>query len=728
MNRFVPPFLAFLCCVGHLGCSETTPPASPRSDVRDVRVHRAEDKPDFIRLEREGDPTPALAVAYLHGANATTSRTLGKYLSEQLHRHGLQPTVVPTEAAVLVSLPVADATLGKNLVSTLRTALQIAQRAATSKPEVLPAGPQACGSAAFAATSTAPGHRNTVFAAVGSSADLATIQAAYEADSAWPDVGEPLARLPARDEFTTSASPAPAELLVALRTPLRQRVVPAARDTGAPNSMLSLLAESHDGHWKLRSSHAGFIPAGGCISVHLESQQPVDELHAARAAKAVLRELRWVLEEQTPDEDPRFNVLEAPNAEEAARRAAWEAVTRHGFTPNAPATAFVHYRGRANAQTWQSLLTAESTRVELPVVSRDERGQGRVWAALDNPCPLPSEDSATAGHTTAALLAASRAVPRSHLDVFSSSDHHGLVGWQPTQGPGAEDRLAEALARGVLETLRTPGLSTQLVRESDSALDTAPWVLALTLATNGHPSWLSQRSTPQSRALFDGGALQTAMRRFVSGPLQLRVLTNHGAEQAARLAGRLSHLLSGVHTDAPPCPAIDLGAAPTPAGEYEVGTPDVGRSVALYVVDRRFADSVRQLAAGLNQPNGWLRQAVEPLGARVTAIGLGSPKTMAALGFTISADTREAMDAAMSQLRVLVSDLAKAPLASLTASLLPTTSSPVERLATLTFDAVDTSAKGSSVSALVAEGLTERRLFIVRPVALPKALDSSRAK
>src|SRR5690606_7368395 len=252
-------------------------------------------------------------------------------------------------------------------------------------------------------------------------------------------------------------------------------------------------------------------------------------------------------------------------------------------------------------------------------------------------------------------------------ELVSSWDNHGLLGWQATHEPGAEDRLAEGLARSLLEAMQTPALASGLVRQPDGDLDTPPWTLALTLATNGHPSWLSQRSTPQSRALFDGTALEASRRQFATGPLQLRVLTNHGPAQASRLTARLTHLLSGVHTSNAPCPNASVGQTPSPAGEYEIATSELVPAVALYVVDRRFARAVRQLADGLNQPGGWLRRAVEPLGARVTAIGLGAPSTMAALGFTIGADSREIMDAALGQLRTLVADLGKAPASSLAA-------------------------------------------------------------
>lgn len=707
--------------------------------MREVRVHRADDKPDFVQVEREGDPSAALAAAYVHGANAAVSQTLAKYAAEQLTAAGYAIAVVPTQAAVLVSISVSDAPRAapngprNSLVGSLRGALLAAHErtssTATLTPALSPTMASPCGTPELASVPSGPSYRNTVLAAVGSGAALTAIRASYEADAAWPDSTAPLPTLPGGDEFTSSPGTDPAELIVAVRTPQRQRVIPAAREVGAPASLLSLLAESHAGGWQLRSSLGSFVPGGGCLSVHLEAQQSVAAVHAARTAKAVLRELRWVLTEQTADEDSRFNILEATSAEEAAGRAAWEAVTRRDAIPDASPTGFVHYRGDVVSATWKSLLEAQSPSAELPMVARDEPGQGRVWALLTNPCALPSEDNTSAGHTAAALLAMSRSTPQSNLAVSSSWEHQGLAGWQRTHEAGAEDRLAETLARSILQARTRPDLANQLLRQSESALDTAPWTLALTLATNGHPSWLSARSTPQSRALFDSGALNASVDRFLAGPLRLSVLTNQGEAQSARLAARLTHLLSGVHTPNAECPSADSGPNASPAGEYEIATPDADQAVALYVVDRRFAAAVRHLADGLNQPEGWLRRAVEPLGARVNAVGLGTPTTIAAVGFTLSSDGRDAMDAALAQLRTLVADLAKAPPASLTPPPLPRPSGPLDRLTRLLATEDDeATARPNSVSALIAEGLTERRLFVVRPLARPKAPNSSNPK
>lgn len=701
-------------------CSDAPPPASPRSDVREVYVHRADDKPDFIKLERDGDSNAALAAAYVHGASAKTSRALARRVSDQLTSQGFVANVTPTDAALLVSISVEATTQGQNPVTALTAALDAGFRQPLPKPEdENTALSSPCGSVTNLAVPLAPGHENVVLAAVGTAARLTNLQAAYE-KQAWPSSDSPALGLPPADEFVAGVAPEPASLVVAIRTPLRQRVLPAARAVGAPDSLLALLSRSHPGRWQLRSSHASFVPGGGCVIVHLEAQQSVAPLYAARAAKAVARELEWTLTESVSDEDPRFNVLEAPSAEEAALRAAWEAATARSHSPSAGASTFAHYRGNASTETWQNLVQADTPKVALPLVARDERGQGRVWAALTRGCPVLQEDNTSAGHTAAALLAAA-GESNDRTSVFSTWPHLGLVTWQPTPTGGAEDQAAEALARGLLRAVNDPGLVNQLQRGPELLLDSPTWTLALTLATNGHPSWLSQRSTPQSRALLDAGSLEAAVRRFAAGPLRLSVLTNHGQAQAERLHARLGHLLSGLHDPSASCDEPTTAQNPAPAGEYEVGSEGATDAVALYVVNRRFALAVRQLATALNRPEGWLRRALAPLGAQVTAIGLGSPDTLAGLGFTVSAESPEVVDAALAQLRVLVADLGRAPAASLTsATTPPKTRDPAARLSDL-LDQTQSPAGAATAAApgvdvLIREGLTERRLFVVRPL------------
>lgn len=714
---------ALLICVATPSCSDAPPPASPRSDVREVYVHRADDKPDFIKLERDGDPNAALAAAYVHGASAKTSRALARRVTEHLTRQGFVASVTPTDAAILVGISVDGALQGKNPVTALTAALDAGFRQPLPKPEdENTALSSPCGSGTILASAVAPGHQNVVLAAVGTAARLTALQAAYEKQT-WPSGDAPALGLPQTDEFVASSAPEPASLVVAVRTPLRQRVLPAARTVGAPDSLLGLLSRSHPGRWLVRSSHASFVPGGGCLSVHLEAQQSVAPLYAARAAKAIARELEWTLAESVADEDPRFNVLEAPSAEDAALRAAWEAATARSHSANAKASTFMHYRGNATNDAWQNLVQADTPKLALPLTAIDERGQGRVWAALTHGCPLLQEDNTSAGHTAAGLLAAA-GLSGERTSVFSSWPHLGLVAWQPTPTSGAEDQAAESIARGLLRTLNDPGLVNQVLPGPELLLDSPTWTLALTLATSGHPSWLSQRSTPQSRALLDAGSLEAAVRRFAAGPLQLSVLTNHGQTQAERLSARLGHLLSGLYDPGASCSEPATAQNPAPAGEYEVGSEGATDAVALYVVNRRFAHAVRQLATALNQPGGWLRRALAPLGAQVTAIGLGSPDTLAGLGFTVSAESPEVVDAALAQLRVLIADLGRAPLASLTAQASQSkTRDPAARLADLLDQTKSSEAPAATaapgVDILIREALTERRLFVVRPLRTP---------
>lgn len=719
-------YFAQLAVVFTVACTHSPPTASPRSDVKDVQVTRAPDKPDFVKLERDGDPTVGIAAAYIHGASTLVSRAMATAALAKLRDAGYLATVRPTSAGVIVSLSLTRDSRLNGAVSAIQTALDAGF---TARKQLLTSPPPSnlapCGDDQGAGEPAAPGYANTVLAAVGDRAILEQLQSDYERNSAWAAGGALTVALPDADEYAASVGPFPAELTVSLRTPARERLVPAARIAGEPNSLLSLLARSHGGQWQLQSAGAHFTPRGGCISVRLAAGENVTPLHAARAAKAVQRELEWIVAEQSRDEDPRFNVLEATSAEEAAQRAAWEAITGRNHDAAAPSTTYLAYRGpEADANAWVQAVEAHSEPAVLPQVSRDERGQGRVWAMLSSRCPVAGEDHSTAGHTAAALLAAAHADERVNVEPYITGEHLGLVAFQSTRVDGAEDRVAESLARSILQVLAKPNhLATQVVRHSQTtSLDSPTWTLALTLASNGHPSWLSHRSTPQSRALFDSDALEHAMRAFVTSPLQLGILSNQGAPQTERLNTRLSHLLSGVLARGAECPTLDTNQASGAAGEYDIDTSGNPEAVLLYVTDQKFSSAVRHLAFALNQPRGWLSRSITPLGARAVAVGLGTPSTLAALGITVSARDRDTMTRAIAQTRTLISQLAQATETSLPTPPDVPARTPVERLAALlhapsTSDAPPQAR--SELDALVTRGLTERRLIVVRPLKYP---------
>jgi hypothetical protein len=347
---------------------------------------------------------------------------------------------------------------------------------------------------------------------------------------------------------------------------------------------------------------------------------------------------------------------------------------------------------------------------------------------LSSGCAVHQEDNSTAGHTAAALLAAAHAIPSPAIEFYASADQLGLASWESTREPGAEDRAAESLARSILQVLATPSVANQVVRNTELSLDRPPWTLALTLATNAHPSWLSLRSTPQSRALFDADALRRAMRQFLGAPLQLAVLTNQGPAQAERLGARLSHLLSGVYGNNTRCPDVAEPSA-TMAGEYDIESAGPLEAVLLYVVDRRYSEAVRQLAFALNRPDGWIARAVEPLGAKAVALGLGAPTTMAALGITITAGDAAALSDAVAQTRTLIAKLPEAQAQSLAFPPVTPPRTPVERLAE-SVRSGSTKPTGEvrgagNVRDLISSGLTERRLFVVRSLPPASGVDSS---
>src|SRR5690606_41473548 len=69
--------------------------------------------------------------------------------------------------------------------------------------------------------------------------------------SAWEAGVTSDAALPARDEFVTQVTSGPAELVVGIRTPARQRILPAARRVGEPDSLDRKSTRLNSSHVKI---------------------------------------------------------------------------------------------------------------------------------------------------------------------------------------------------------------------------------------------------------------------------------------------------------------------------------------------------------------------------------------------------------------------------------------------------------------------------------------------
>lgn len=643
--------------LGLWGCNPTPPPKSAPLTLTDVKVQQSEHRPTLIKLERTGDPWPALAAALVHGYDAESGRVWATVLQKQLAAAGLRATVRAFANGLVVSVPLGNQASAANPVNALRDALRSVP--ANPRPNRDAGAWDACGLRPETnPTQVAAGYHNVVLAAVGDGPALDRVTTWYNDADAWPTGTAPTPVWPTDDAAASERTSGNAELVVARRTPLRTRSAGAAYTIADPDSTLGLLAHSFAGRFQMLEAQSNFVPGGACVAVRLQGQEAVEPQAAARAARAIARELERVLAEQ-PDEDPRFGALEAFTAQDGAERAAWLAAVE--LAPSGEqATAFAYYRGPrgdtdAFVREWQKDAALES----VPLQTRDEPGQGHLWAYLVNSCVLQHETASTAGHTWGALTTLSKNGDVRHpLRATTFAGHVGLRAFHTARGAGAEDALAETLGRSILGFHRDSFRIAELRSELRSRPLTAPaWALALKLATGNHPSWLTAQPTTESLAALGPESAAAALESFVAGQLELQVLTTKGDDQAQRLSSRLTHLLSGLRQRSVPClpPSARVQQMPV-SGEYAVEAPVGTPAVLLYVLDSRFAAVVRSVATALNREGGWLERSVPPAAfpVHVSAVGLGSDTTLAALAFGITAETDVQLTATVAQVRELV--------------------------------------------------------------------------
>ncbi len=649
-----------------LGCTSATQPKSAPLVSSDVKVHQSEARPKLVKLERSGDPLPALAAAFLHGLDAGSSQGWAKQLQARLVATGLQASVRSFATGTVISFPLGPSGSGVNPIEVLRDAMQTGALTATRNT----LAPDVCGMTVdtSAGATSAAGFSNVVLGVVGEAQALDRVTTWYNAAGEWAPGKQPEFRWPTVDAVRSEPGTGPAEVVVARRTPERARSMQAAYAVGEGDSTFSLLAHSFPGRWRILESQSNYEPGGACVAVRLQSQTPTSPMQAARAARALASELEWILTEETDDQDPRLVALEAKTSQEAAERAAWLSAVE--LVPvGKETTSFAQYRGpRGDTKEFATQWAERAPTDPLALESNNEPGQGHVWASLVSPCAVQHEDESTAGHAWSALMAAVKTSPsqRQVLQASTTLGQVGLVAAQSSRLAGAEDRTAETLARSLLLFHRDSSAISELRTEIAAGLPSAPtWSLALKLATGGHPSWLTALPIEQSLTGLSPETARQAVESFVGSPLALRVLSTQGPAQAQRLAARLTHLLSGLRQRSFSClaPSARRELVP-PSGEYGVGAPVGTPAVLLYVLDGRFASAVRRVANALQRSGGWLERSV-PAGVfqvHVSAAGLGSTTTLSALAFTITADSDEHLSGSVSQLRELVQRLTLANL------------------------------------------------------------------
>jgi hypothetical protein len=521
----------------------------------------------------------------------------------------------------------------------------------------------------------------SAFAALGSSELLTRAMDALAQTPAWPETERLVDAWPAESTLLADFGPRDdRRLTLALRVADPDIALSAARALGAENSALSRRLAALHPPFRLERAVAVGRPRGACL--RLDALSPHGDpgpsgVEAARALSVLDEELERTLrlpvtrrleEAVTEPSDPR----------EAAAAAAWSALVADA--EDAPARRVVSYvgkesdRGRFDLAGGVAELSREAQKPIVDLVSRVERGQGKLWALFAGTCGTGAETANDAGEaaTLVSALARSANAPDVTFEPWIASDGVGVLAHTARRSPAetpTEQAKRLGAALGELFALERPSpMEVVAAREGLLAALDAParagYFLTLDRLTNGHPSWLEPRGTFESLTAIHASGLEPALHRFLGRPLRLAVLANADSAQSESVRRELERLLRPVRVHGSRCPNP---APPAPArGEIVLETtgeaPPEGSYLAAPLPPWTGPVPREALATLilLNRKGGLLDQALRDLPATASARVLGGPRA-AALIVQVAA-TRGDAENALAQVRALFDRLARGAL------------------------------------------------------------------
>jgi hypothetical protein len=469
--------------------------------LEDVIVHP--NRPPLALLAREGDPSPAFAVAVSsEGLLPARAPELTVALTTLLEER-LRPTWPAIEARPGWEGFVLRGLTSEGALDALFVALERALKLPVAEPELdairrrlaslakkpLPDGPlrdlARCRGEAFA-VSARPTELTAAELEVFRAASLGTARIALAVVGPAPTTQRAVAALDrigpmssgARGEAAASKPPATAFVESPILPPrsLRAHVivrstdpVPAiavARDLGSPTSPLLARLGGLDGAPRVDEVTAAASLGGGCLAIGLDFgavdlAAPASASRIATAVSLVTQEtVQELSEAPTTRAFGRVIARQAADPREAAERAAWwTLVGSRNPALVQPAEANPHAIVVASppkekptpegaAQAIEAAVARVSAAFEKPVVvskTRIEQGQAELWLLLTSPCGTGAEVSTDAGF--AAAFAVVSAEPRTSaasvaLEPWVTPDAIGVVAHAPPL-PG-ETPLAQA--------------------------------------------------------------------------------------------------------------------------------------------------------------------------------------------------------------------------------------------------------------------------------------------
>ena len=413
----------------------------------------------------------------------------------------------------------------------------------------------------------------------------------------------------------------------------------------APWSPLAARLAALDRPWKLDGLSATARAVGGCVRLRLHPAAPIALSGSAASAASVVAVLQDELQQQLAEpSDPHAvtsQITGATLAADAAARAAWWSLVAAVSGPTQsrmqaalglsalgqdPPAASADEHDSAFRQAVQDSATTARAAVRRWRVAV-ERGQGKLWLLLGNPCALDHEGEWSAGSAALGALASastsdSNDQPRHNVSVSAwvSADGVGLIAsgsaLSAAEDPGdLARRVATALGRAATrpfadrDFLRAQGALLKHLRGPDQEL----FETLSRFALPDHPSWLVPLGEANRQASVSHAQIQAAWRELLRGPLRIAVLANASAQQGQLAAEQVERWLPRGKL------ACDPGAAaaqPPHAGQHKlaaVAEPYTTHLVAVVPEPSAQSPRLASLTATALGAGGLLAHALETL-------------------------------------------------------------------------------------------------------------------
>ncbi|MCB9580738.1 MAG: hypothetical protein H6717_27160 [Polyangiaceae bacterium] len=646
--------------------------AHPRLEVRE-----AERRPPIARVDRQGDPFPAVAVAIAHDGGSALSTGLAALLEKRLSAAGFpdvmaRPHELGFQLSTLVDSPAAAGRFVQAAARALATPVsaneagvaEAKKRLAALKARTWSSPAEAAVAHCTGELGVAPGaavpeaapttldgwrrqvdsHQSVAFAVLGPRAVLDAATDALAGTPEWPDQSPPNDPWPSADAAgATALDPSTQRLSLALRVADAPKALATARALGERSAVLSARLQTLDPSWHLERIVATTRPRGACLRLDARVDGKNADVRSADVAHVALllrQEAERTLQHAKADwwavED---GVLRAADPREATSVAAWRALS--GRQSGAATRSALSYVGRMRGRDLPAALAAaqhESAQHFLEERTRVEPGQGEMWVLLASPCGTAGETNEDAG--LAALMLHTLALRRPTvrdvvIEPWTSSDGVGLLAHAPRSSPNETStelarRIADALGRTFAATrLATPQVAearTELLERVGPGPRPGFW-LTVDSVVPGHPGWLEPHGTFASLSAIQSHEVESARRTLLAGPLRMAVIANSDPNQVETARARLEEWLRPLRGQAMSCPKH--AAVIAKRGELTLQTADESGEALGYVAlalpaGRRVSREAEILTYLLNRPGGYLDQAIGSAGlgsARAELLG-----------------------------------------------------------------------------------------------------------